>query len=734
METLTTRYYEFGEFRLDARRRILLKNGDQIPLSSRIFDLLLVLLQNEGQVLEHDELLDKVWEGMFVEQSNLKKSVSALRHILGEQPNESLFIKTIPRRGYCFVAPVRAVSDDIEEEVLFRRTETEIIVEQIETDDEPGEPTRPKALPSAPVSFVSRYKLPIVAVGILILGSVAFAAWRFLSPRPILFSLENVKIQKLTSDGTIFESSVSPDGNYLVHVTRDHIGVTLNVHQLATGSTSKLASYPNASFWGYQFTPDGNFVYYILKNWEEPDKSGIYKVPFLGGEPKMVYRADGGGSLTFSPDGKRFAFAHTDQNGDPVIITMNVDGTDARPLKSFPGRTRLWSLLFAPDGKGILYCLRREESDQRILYTVGEVALADSSETVIIPEQERVVQVAAWLPDRSSMLLLVREQSAELRHIWQFFPSSNEWRRVTNDDNNYKSINLVRGGTAIVTNRESTTGSIWAAEADPYDFRQVTGGMNRFGHVSWTGDGRLVYLSVENNAEVISIMSAAGRNKQQLTKGNDGMWLQPTVSGDGRSILFVSNRSGSQQIWRMGLEGENPTVLTNSATPIFYGKLLSDNQTLIYQKYTKPKGWMLFKKVGDSDAPVADLSVSYWDISPDEKSVAIWVEDPETKKWKAVIMDLASGAITKTLNIPESRGHLHWMKDGKGVTYLTIKDDVGELKRLPIDGDGPPKTLATVTSEPFSWFDWSSDGRRLAVIRSKNFSDAVMITPNNGAN
>ncbi|HMS40365.1 MAG TPA: winged helix-turn-helix domain-containing protein, partial [Pyrinomonadaceae bacterium] len=81
METQNFRFYEFGEFRLDSRRRILLKNGEQIQLSARIFDLLLVFLQNEGEILGHEDLLDKVWEGTFVEQSNLKKSVSALRQI-----------------------------------------------------------------------------------------------------------------------------------------------------------------------------------------------------------------------------------------------------------------------------------------------------------------------------------------------------------------------------------------------------------------------------------------------------------------------------------------------------------------------------------------------------------------------------------------------------------------------------------------------------------------------------
>jgi DNA-binding winged helix-turn-helix (wHTH) protein len=135
------RYYEFGEFRLDIRKRILLQNGNRIPLTAKVFELLHLMVQNEGQVLEHDELLDKVWEGMFVEQSNLKKNISTLRHILGEKPNESFYIKTVPRRGYSFVAEVRAVAED-GETAIYREIETEVIFEEEVKADLPVENTK----------------------------------------------------------------------------------------------------------------------------------------------------------------------------------------------------------------------------------------------------------------------------------------------------------------------------------------------------------------------------------------------------------------------------------------------------------------------------------------------------------------------------------------------------------------------------------------------------------------
>ena len=146
------RYFEFGDFRVDTRRRILEKNGETVALSPRNFDLLLSLIENEGQILTHDELLDKVWEGTFVEQANLKNAISVLRHILGESPNQSLFIKTIPRRGYSFVANVKALPDETAL-LEIHQTQTEVVIEEeIIVDEDEEKHISAKQLPSAPKS------------------------------------------------------------------------------------------------------------------------------------------------------------------------------------------------------------------------------------------------------------------------------------------------------------------------------------------------------------------------------------------------------------------------------------------------------------------------------------------------------------------------------------------------------------------------------------------------------
>jgi len=102
--------YEFADFLLDPAEQLLSRsNGDAVPLTPKAFLTLLVLLQNSGRTVEKEELLKEVWPGTFVEEGNLTVTIFMLRKSLGEGKTEPKYIKTVPRRGYRFVAPVREV-------------------------------------------------------------------------------------------------------------------------------------------------------------------------------------------------------------------------------------------------------------------------------------------------------------------------------------------------------------------------------------------------------------------------------------------------------------------------------------------------------------------------------------------------------------------------------------------------------------------------------------------------
>ncbi len=114
MSLESDRFFEFGPFRMDVLKRVLLKDENVVQLTPKTFDLLLALVRRQGKLVEKSELLQELWPDTFVEEANLSVTMSALRKALGERANEHLYIVTIPGRGYRFVAELTAVSDDRE--------------------------------------------------------------------------------------------------------------------------------------------------------------------------------------------------------------------------------------------------------------------------------------------------------------------------------------------------------------------------------------------------------------------------------------------------------------------------------------------------------------------------------------------------------------------------------------------------------------------------------------------
>src|SRR3954463_11646899 len=108
MPEATAHFYEFGDFRLDAAKRLLQRHdGTTVPLPSKAIDTLHFLVEHHDVVLDKERLMEAVWPDSIVEENNLSQSISTLRRALGETPDSHRFIVTVPGRGYRFVAKVR---------------------------------------------------------------------------------------------------------------------------------------------------------------------------------------------------------------------------------------------------------------------------------------------------------------------------------------------------------------------------------------------------------------------------------------------------------------------------------------------------------------------------------------------------------------------------------------------------------------------------------------------------
>src|ERR1700730_830670 len=126
------KFYEFGRFRLNATERLLQRDRDIVPLTPKVFDTLLVMVENSGHVLEKNELMQCLWPDSFVEESSLAQNVSLLRRALGETNDGRQYIETLPKRGYRFGADVRELDESEAQVILKEHTTTEILVEEEE--------------------------------------------------------------------------------------------------------------------------------------------------------------------------------------------------------------------------------------------------------------------------------------------------------------------------------------------------------------------------------------------------------------------------------------------------------------------------------------------------------------------------------------------------------------------------------------------------------------------------
>src|ERR1043166_225110 len=167
MSKETRHFYEFGPYRIDTRNRQLLRENEIVPLKAKAVETLLVLSESRGDVVEKNELMQRLWPDSFVEEANLTQNIYTLRKALGDE-----YIQTVPRRGYRFVAEVREADDAADVIVIKERTRTSVSfeeeydpIEQLPVNDSKALPARTINLPIAK----SRTRVVLIAIAALVL-------------------------------------------------------------------------------------------------------------------------------------------------------------------------------------------------------------------------------------------------------------------------------------------------------------------------------------------------------------------------------------------------------------------------------------------------------------------------------------------------------------------------------------------------------------------------------------
>src|SRR5689334_869838 len=166
--------YEFDSFRLNPSDHSLLCAGKPVPLTPKSFDILLTLIERNGQLVTKDELKRKIWPDSFVAEANLTVNISALRKALGDTPEHQQYIETVPKLGYRFTSRVKTLSESLSSPARNGSRSTEAAHPS-------NEPAAARSL--TPTSETGRKRVPLLLVLAILVAGLAAALSAYWLPR-----------------------------------------------------------------------------------------------------------------------------------------------------------------------------------------------------------------------------------------------------------------------------------------------------------------------------------------------------------------------------------------------------------------------------------------------------------------------------------------------------------------------------------------------------------------------
>jgi serine/threonine protein kinase/Tol biopolymer transport system component len=576
-----------------------------------------------------------------------------------------------------------------------------------------------------------------VALGAVLLAGLAFAAYR-LAPRWRNSARDAgagppMKIKTLTDSGRAREAVVSPDGRLVAYVFDDGARQSIHLRQVIEPSDKEIVpAAPDTHYRGLTFSPDGNYLHYLARAGTTSFNSNdLFRVPLLGGATRRLNQ-DVGGAVTFAPDGRRFAFVRYDaQTNESAIVISEADGTGERRLAQRRPPEFIRELAWSPDGQSIAYAFFG--ADKEGYYThLGEVSVREGRESVISAARWRYVSGLAWLPDRSGLLISARDRASapgSPAQVWQVSYPKGEPRQVTHDSNQFDSLSLTADGKTLVATRSELRSNVWVVTGGDYAAaRQVTAGReNGNNGCAWTPDGRIVYASRASGYFDIWVMNADGGNPQRLTVGNDAN-TYPSVSPDGRHIVFETNRGVGWSVWRMNADGGSPKELTRNTGQFSYPQVSADGRWVFYVGPDSAGRLVVWRVPIDGGTPeqLSRKETGPAVLSPDGSLLLYYHRERPEAPAKIELMPSEGGEPVRVIDSPKDTHDAGWSADGRALVVVKDAGNVSNLWLLPLDG-GRMRQLTDWKSDRIFWFAWSRDGRRLAVARGDTFHDVMLI-------
>ena len=575
---------------------------------------------------------------------------------------------------------------------------------------------------------------------VLLVLILATVAWFYFSrgngDPPISF--DTLTMRRLSDTNNVGFAQISPDGKSLAFATFGDDGMrSLWIRRIDDRNSLQLVAPAPVNYWGgLAFSPDGGQIFYITAD-RIGSHGNLFKVSTLGGPSrKLSDSANDVGGL--SPNGERILFV---RYGEParIISAKTSDGSDEQVMVT--GRadganmSNFRDPQYSADGRSIFY-IKYDSADGAETWSLEEVNLQDGKIRTVFTQPERISELAV-LPNTSGLIMTAVDPASNLQQIFYLSLTDGKKTRLTNDLFFYFGVSVDHDGRNIVASQRSNEQRVWVGDADALsNIKSLNQDMNANRNVDWTPDGRIVYDGFENNISHIWIADADGKNVQKLTSSEMDD-TEPQVSGDGRFIVFTSKRSGRSQVWRMDVNGGDQTLLADVSGVTESPRFAADGKTVVFEWIHDGIRVLASAPVTGGEPrqvePLNEIPANflyYWAASPDGKEIAHTIWDSREGRMKVEVRSTDPSQKANVLNIWPSLV-FKFAPDGRQIIYR--EREMGYQPESIIwridPATGKSTQVISTTPEYVVDFSYSRDGKKVAVVRGKSSSNAVILSP-----
>jgi Tol biopolymer transport system component/DNA-binding winged helix-turn-helix (wHTH) protein len=585
-ESSGNRGYAFGPFVVDAVKRRLWRESRLVPITSKTFDVLIVLLEHRDHVVSKDELLNRVWPSTAVNENNLARQISSLRRALGQRPDQHDFVVTIPGHGYRFVAGVHNLTEVPSELPTDHEVHLHVLPEPPVDLEAPGnseeapsdQPIQGASTPGSHQGSSTKLRGPRTQLGILVVTScgvvaigLALALLRPASPDP----QPRRALQRITYDEASLprEASWAPDGQWVVYASDRSGNADLWKHRVGDPDATRLTTSPTNESQA-QWSPDGRSIAFR----SEGDGGGLHVIPTTGGVERIV--SSFGYEPAWSPDGSQILFKRSVVLPDlPTIYVVGLDGKPPRPVRlDVLGQFTSLHAAWHPDGRRISIWGTIREGEGRFLNVPLDAGSVTTPE--IPPHVQRDlanVSVGRFVWSPSRRYIYFEGRADDTQNIWRISvdPLTEKWiegpERLTTGAGDETNVAISPDGTRLLFTTTSSKTRLWAFPFDSARGR-ITGGPYPITNGS---TGEVDFDARSDGSKIAYRTVRAGRNElweRSLTEGRerlllsstDSRMVKPRWSPDGAKLAFsiYAPRDNSLAVSVLNMDGTGERALT----------------------------------------------------------------------------------------------------------------------------------------------------------------------------